>query len=157
MKATAGIDAMALSIQRECEWAGLPDDPGIERIAAVALADLSGPVLNIRIVDEAEGREINRRWRSSDYATNVLSFPADLPEGTGMNLLGDIVICAPVLAREAAEQGKDLKAHFAHLLVHGILHLNGFDHMSAQEAAVMESREIGLLTDLGFGNPYVIE
>ncbi|NBB93368.1 MAG: rRNA maturation RNase YbeY [Gammaproteobacteria bacterium] len=157
MKAATRIDSLDLSIQRAFDREDLPDDRQIERIAAAALGDLDHPVLNVRIVDESEARELNHRWRSRDYATNVLSFPADLPEGAGVNLLGDIVICAPVLDREAAEQGKTLEAHFAHMLIHGILHLRGFDHMSAQSAEVMESREIGLLADLGFGNPYVIE
>ncbi|WP_376695328.1 rRNA maturation RNase YbeY [Wenzhouxiangella sp. EGI_FJ10305] len=148
--ATAG-----LSIQRECESGSLPNDEDVRRFAAAALAELDDPVLNLRIVDEPEGRALNERWRGRDYATNVLSFPADLPEGTGIKLLGDIVLCAPVLEREAAEQGKSIRAHFAHLLIHGILHLRGFDHMSAEQAEVMESREIRLLADLGIGNPYL--
>ncbi|RFF27759.1 MULTISPECIES: rRNA maturation RNase YbeY [unclassified Wenzhouxiangella] len=155
MNVISDVAATGLSIQRECESDSLPDDEDIRRIAAVALADLDEPVLNLRIVDEAEGRELNRRWRGRDRATNVLSFPAELPEGVGINLLGDIVLCAPVLEREAAEQGKSARAHFAHLLIHGILHLRGFDHMSAEQAEVMESREIRLLADLGVGDPYL--
>ena len=143
-----------LSIQRESESDSPPDDEDIRRFAAPALADLEGPVLNLRIVDEPEGRELNRRWRERDYATNVLSFPADLPDAVGIHLLGDIVICAPVVEREAAEQGKPVHEHFAHLLIHGILHLRGFDHISARQAEVMEAREIRLLADLGIGNPY---
>lgn len=146
--------AAGVAIQRETESESLPDDEDIRRFAAVALSDLEEPVLSLRVVDEAEGRELNHRWRGRDKATNVLSFPADLPPGTGINLLGDIVICAPVLEREAAEQGKPVQAHFAHLLVHGILHLRGFDHISEQQAREMESREIQLLADLGLGNPY---
>lgn len=146
--------AAGLSIQRESESGSLPDDEDIRRFASGALADLEEPVVTLRIVDEPEGRELNRRWRERDDATNVLSFPADLPAGTGINLLGDIVICAPVVVREAVEQGKTVEAHFAHLLVHGILHLRGFDHISDEQAEVMESREIRLLAELGFGNPY---
>lgn len=146
--------AAGVAIQRETESESLPDDEDIRRFAAVALSDLEEPVLSLRIVDEAEGRELNHRWRGRDKATNVLSFPADLPPGTGINLLGDIVICVPVLEREAAEQGKSVRAHFAHLLVHGILHLRGFDHISEQQAREMESREIQFLADLGLGNPY---
>ncbi|WP_376690460.1 rRNA maturation RNase YbeY [Wenzhouxiangella sp. EGI_FJ10409] len=144
-----------LSIQRESESESLPDDEDIRRLAAPALADLDNPVLNLRIVDEPEGRALNRRWRERDYATNVLSFPADLPAGTGFELLGDIVICAPVVLREAAEQGKPVRNHFAHLLIHGILHLRGHDHILDEQAELMESREIRLLADLGIGNPYL--
>lgn len=144
-----------LSIQRECASEALPDDEDIRRLASAVLVELDEPVLNLRIVDEPEGRALNERWRGRDYATNVLSFPADLPKGTGINLLGDIVLCAPVLQREAEAQGKPIRAHFAHLLIHGILHLRGFDHMSAEQAEVMESREIRLLADLGIGNPYL--
>lgn len=146
-----------LSIQRECDDGSLPDDEDTRRFAAVALCDLEDPQLNLRIVGETEGRELNRRWRERDYATNVLSFPADLPPGTGICLLGDVVICAPVVEREAAEQGKSPAAHFAHLLIHGILHLRGFDHMSAEQAEIMEAREVGLLAELGIGNPYEID
>lgn len=146
--------ATGLDIQRESESGSLPDDEDIRRLAAAALADLDDPVLNLRIVDEPEGRELNRLWRGRDAATNVLGFPADLPGGAGINLLGDIVICAPVVEREAAEQDKPVRAHFAHLLLHGILHLRGFDHMSAEQAEVMESMEIRLLAHLGIGNPY---
>lgn len=144
-----------LSIQRESESESLPDDEDIRRLAAPALADMDNPVLNLRIVDEPEGRALNRRWRERDYATNVLSFPADLPAGTGFELLGDIVICAPVVEREAAEQGKVVRDHFAHLLIHGILHLRGHDHILDEQAELMESREIRLLADLGIGNPYL--
>lgn len=154
MNATTEPVEAGLSIQRESDSESAPDDEDIRRVAALALANLERPVLNLRLVDEPEGRDLNRRWRGRDYATNVLSFPADLPEGAGIQLLGDIVICAPVVAREAAEQGKSVHAHFAHLLIHGILHLRGFDHMSPQQAEVMEAREIRLLADLGIGNPY---
>lgn len=149
--------AAGLTIQRATGGEALPDDEAIRRFAAVALADLHEPVLTLRIVDEAEGYELNHRWRGRDYATNVLSFSADLPEGSGIELLGDIVICAAVLEREAGEQGKSVESHFAHLLIHGILHLRGFDHTSAEQAGVMEPREIELMAELGFGNPYAYD
>lgn len=111
--------------------------------------------LTIRLVDEAEGRELNHTWRQKDYATNVLSFPADVPEGLlDIPLLGDLVICVPVVEREAAEQGKSLDAHWAHLVIHGCLHLLGYDHIDDAEAEEMESLEQQLLAELGHPDPY---
>ncbi|HJE28281.1 MAG TPA: rRNA maturation RNase YbeY [Pseudomonas nitrititolerans] len=111
--------------------------------------------LTIRLVDEAEGRELNHTWRQKDYATNVLSFPADVPdELLDIPLLGDLVICVPVVAREAAEQGKPLEAHWAHLVIHGCLHLLGYDHIDDAEADEMEALERQLLAELGHPDPY---
>ncbi len=110
--------------------------------------------LSIRVVDEAEGRALNRDYRGRDYATNVLSFPADLPEDIGVALLGDLVLCAPVVAREAAEQGKPAIAHWAHLTVHGCLHLLDFDHETESDANVMESLETEIMARLGYPDPY---
>src|SRR5690606_7773710 len=110
--------------------------------------------LSIRIVDDAEARALNRDYRNRDYATNVLSFPADLPPGITVPLIGDIVLCAPVIAREAQEQGKALGDHYAHLAIHGVLHLLGFDHGTDAEAARMEALETRILAGLGIGNPY---
>ncbi len=111
--------------------------------------------LTIRVVDEAEGRELNRTWRHKDYATNVLSFPADVPDGIlDIPLLGDLVICAPVVEREAAEQGKPSQAHWAHLVIHGCLHLLGYDHIEDDEAEEMEALERELLAELGHPDPY---
>lgn len=115
---------------------------------------LRGAWLGIRVVDEAEGRRLNRDYRGRDGATNVLSFGAGgLPAGSG-GFLGDLAICAPVVAREAREQGKDLRAHWAHMVVHGTLHLLGFDHERRADAARMEAREREALAALGFGDPY---
>ena len=114
--------------------------------------------LAIRVVDEAEGRSLNKHYRGKDYATNVLSFPAELPEGLPKNvrlpLLGDLVLCAPVIAREAAQQGKPLNAHYAHLTVHGALHLLGWDHDNDADAAAMEQLEREILAGLGIADPY---
>lgn len=111
--------------------------------------------LTIRLVDEAEGRELNHHWRHKDYATNVLSFPADVPdELLDIPLLGDLVICVPVVEREAHEQGKTLEAHWAHLVIHGCLHLLGYDHILDEEAEEMESLERLLLAELGHPDPY---
>jgi probable rRNA maturation factor len=111
--------------------------------------------MTIRLVDEAEGRELNHTWRHKDYATNVLSFPADVPdELLDIPLLGDLVICVPVVAREAAEQGKSPDAHWAHLVIHGCLHLLGYDHIDDEEADEMEALERELLAELGYPDPY---
>jgi probable rRNA maturation factor len=108
--------------------------------------------VTIRIVDEAEGRELNHTYRNKDYATNVLTFP--LTEEP--HLMGDIIICAPVVAKEAKEQNKDLLAHYAHLTVHGILHLHGYDHETDAQAELMEGLETAIVTKLGYASPYLI-
>jgi probable rRNA maturation factor len=113
--------------------------------------------LAVRIVDADEGRQLNAQYRDKDYATNVLSFPAeiDLPEGP--IILGDLVLCWPVVINEAAEQKKTVEQHSAHLIVHGTLHLLGRDHLHDEEAEVMEREEIGILQKLGYSNPYLSE
>jgi probable rRNA maturation factor len=112
--------------------------------------------LSVRVVGRAESRRLNSHYRGKDYATNVLSFPAPaLPAPGDLQPLGDLVICPQVLKREAQEQNKTLRAHWAHLVVHGALHLIGYDHeRSSAEARRMERREIAVLRELGFANPY---
>lgn len=145
-----------LEIQR-VSAAPAPDDDAFRRWVGAALAGRRETAeLTVRIVDEAEGRALNARWRGRDYATNVLSFPAELPPGVALPLLGDLVVCAPVVAREAAEQGKSEADHWAHLVIHGTLHLLGFDHESESDAVVMEGLERELLAGLGIGDPYAI-
>ncbi|MGQ4276225.1 rRNA maturation RNase YbeY [Pseudidiomarina sp. E22-M8] len=110
--------------------------------------------LTIRIVAEDEARELNRDYRERDYATNVLSFPFTAPVPMPVTLLGDLVVCAPVVVREAAEQHKTLVAHWAHMIVHGTLHLLGYDHIEDAEAEHMECLETTILTSLGYTDPY---
>ena len=107
----------------------------------------------IRIVGETESRELNNRYRGKDHATNVLAFPGD-NELLDYDCLGDLVICAPVVVAEAAAQGKPVEAHWAHLVVHGMLHLQGFDHQSDDDTRQMEALEIKILGTLGYTNPY---
>ena len=140
--------------------AGVPAAVSFRKWVAAALEGrISEADLAIRIVDEKEGRALNHHYRGKDYATNVLSFPAELPEGlpkgVKLPLLGDLVLCAPVVAREAKEQGKPLNAHYAHLTVHGCLHLLGWDHEDAQEAEAMEQLEREILAGLGLPDPYL--
>jgi probable rRNA maturation factor len=110
--------------------------------------------LTIRIVDETEARYLNETWRGHSYPTNVLSFPFESPPGLHVPLLGDLVICAPVVAQEANEQQKSLSAHWAHLVIHGTLHLLGYDHLEDAQAQLMETLEIHILNSLGYPNPY---
>lgn len=143
-----------LEIQRELEDPQVPPDHRIKTWVEHALAGQGSVMVNLRIVDLAEGWALNRQWRGKDAATNVLSFPADIPVAGDVRVLGDVVLCAPVIAREAAEQAKVPEAHWAHLVTHGLLHLLGFDHIHAERANIMEAREIELLSGLGFPNPY---
>ncbi len=135
--------------------AGLPAAGTLRAYAEAALAGRrEDGELSVRIVDAEEGRALNRDYRDKDYATNVLSFPAELPAGVPLPILGDLVLCAPVIAREAEEQGKPLKHHYAHMLVHGVLHLLGHDHMDEAEAEAMEAIEREVLAGLGIPDPY---
>ena len=152
-----------LSVQYACNATGLPSRPQIRTWVRAAL-DVDGKrggQITIRFVDSEEGQSLNSDYRGKDYATNVLSFPAEMPEGVKMPkgfkmpLLGDLVLCAPVIAREAKEQGKPLVAHYAHLTVHGTLHLLGWDHEDAREAEAMEQLERQILAELGLPDPYL--
>lgn len=153
---TRGPIQLDVSVSYGLPRAGLPAAVSFRRWAAAAC---TGRILKadlaIRLVDAKEGRALNRHYRGRDYATNVLSFPAELPEGVTLPLLGDLVICAPVVAREAREQGKRLNAHYAHLTIHGVLHLLGLNHEDDREALVMEQIERDLLAGLGIGDPYL--
>jgi probable rRNA maturation factor len=139
---------------------GLPSALSFRRWAEAALAGAKRrkpAELAIRIVGTREGRTLNRDYREKDYATNVLSFPVELPPGVNLPLIGDLAICAPVVAREAAEQGKLASHHWAHMTVHGVLHLLGYDHLEDVEAEAMEALETRILGKLGIADPYAIE
>lgn len=144
-----------VDIQRASEASGQPDDESFIRWAGLALRDKPGHELTIRLVDEDESRTLNREYRGKDYPTNVLSFPADLPPELNIPLLGDLVICVPVVHREAAEQRKPTESHWAHMVIHGCLHLLGHDHIEESEAEEMEDIERALMAELGFSDPYI--
>jgi probable rRNA maturation factor len=141
---------LSLAVQRASRASHIPPDARLRAWAKAAIARAAS--VTVRYVAGAEGRRLNREFRDKDYATNVLTFI--LGEDPGGGLAGDIVICAPVVAREARSQGKPVEAHHAHLLVHGLLHLQGFDHERAADADRMERRERAILAALGFGDPY---
>ena len=148
---------LQLTVQRATQAKTLPADADFTRWLEAALAGRRHTAeLVIRIVDEDEGAELNRRYRHKSWPTNVLSFPADLPAGVSTKLLGDLVLCAPVVIREAAEQGKPEPAHWAHLTVHGILHLLGYEHDTGSQAGQMEALETSILAGLGYPDPYLI-
>lgn len=137
-----------------------PDPASIEDWACRAARAAGGAdgAITVRVVDEGEMRELNRYWRGRDYSTNVLSFPFEMPEGLPAEavdpIIGDIAICAPVVERQAGEQGKSIQAHWTHMMVHGVLHLLGHDHEQAGEAEIMEALEVSILAELGHDDPY---
>ena len=155
---TKGPVHLDVAVSYAAPRAGVPASTSFRKWVAAALSGrIREADLAIRIVDEREGCALNRHYRGKDYATNVLSFPAELPEGVKLPLLGDLVICAPVVAREASEQGKTVTAHYAHLTVHGVLHLLGWDHDDEKEAEAMEQLEREVLAELGLPDPYAGE
>ncbi|RUO41384.1 rRNA maturation RNase YbeY [Pseudidiomarina aestuarii] len=136
----------------------LPDFDEFERwvTAAYRAAAQDSPAeLTIRVVDTAEAQQLNQAYRQRDYATNVLSFPFEAPVEMPIQLLGDLVICAPVVEQEAREQNKDPLSHWAHMVVHGTLHLLGYDHINDADADTMEALETTVLATLGFADPYI--
>jgi len=146
--------AIVVDLQND---AGLADAPALadfERWVAAALQNSHAQLeQTICVVDEAQSRELNNRFRGKDSATNVLAFPGD-NNLLDYDCLGDLVICAPLVTTEALQQGKSVDAHWAHLVVHGMLHLQGFDHQTEQQANSMEALEIEILDTLGYSNPY---
>ena len=150
---------MIIDLQIACEQeTGLPTAEQIEQWATAAVQPQSDEVeMTVRIVDEAESHELNLNYRGKDRPTNVLSFPFECPDEVELPLLGDLVICRQVVEREAQEQDKPVMAHWAQMVVHGSLHLLGYDHIEDDEAEEMESLEAQIMTGLGFADPYLSE
>ena len=154
--------AVVVTVQNASRGGGVPAEGEIKRWARSALAEGVRGELTVRIVDVAESTELNSRYRGKKGPTNVLSFPgrgAEAPPAATDELLpfGDVVICAEVVESEAREQGKALAAHWAHMVVHGALHLQGYDHENVRETSIMEARERVVLAELGFPDPYSIK
>ena len=154
-EAEAGLD---LEIQYIVEGNGIPAQQEFHAWALAAVSNEKLPLeMVIRIVDEAESRQLNHQYRGKDKATNVLSFPFEAPAGITSRQLGNLVICAPVVKREAREQNKKEVDHWAQLVVHGVLHLQGYDHQTDRQAREMESLEKKILEGFGIGDPYVLK
>lgn len=145
-----------LDLQIATDHQGIPTADLFQQWVDTVLKNqgLDAQELTIRVVDEEESRELNHQYRDKDKSTNVLSFPFEAPPGIEMNLLGDLVVCAQVVEKEAKEQNKPLAHHWAHMIVHGTLHLLGFDHIEDAQAEEMESLEIALLAKLDIDDPY---
>lgn len=143
-----------LDVQREVD--ALPTDDELLKWVSETLQfeQHADTELTIRFVDEKESAELNGKYRHKDGATNILSFPFDMPDEVELNLLGDLVICANVVKKEAADQKKEELAHWAHMIIHGTLHLLGYDHLTDEQAVVMETKEIKILSQLGYTDPY---
>lgn len=146
---------LELEVQYACASSDVPDEAALRDWTQAALAGVAVPVeLVIRVVDEAESRALNRQYRGKDKPTNVLSFPFEAPPGVECNHLGDLVICAPVVQHEAATQHKQPDHHWAHMVVHGVLHLRGYDHCEQRQADEMEALEKHILAGFGIADPY---
>ncbi len=151
------MSTLTVDFQPVHDTSAVPELSDIQAWAQAAWQGQDDSEVTIRVVDEAESQALNHQYREKDRPTNVLSFPFEAPPGIPVALAGDLVVCAPVVEREAREQSKPLKAHWAHMVIHGILHLQGFDHITDEDASVMEELEIRLLAQLGFSNPYEAE
>lgn len=168
MVSGAGSPALRVDLQYAARRPWVPSDAALRRWARAAYVDASSRTsrrgdgapqvarLGVRVVGPGEGRRLNREFRGRDKATNVLSFPASAEERRELKLLGDLVICAPVVDREAREQGKERAAHWAHMVVHGVLHLLGYDHQDPRQARRMERLEVEILAGFGYQNPYLV-
>jgi len=146
---------LSIDIQMACPSEEAPDEDSIKRWASAAIRDeRDNSELNLRIVDEQESADFNQQYRGKTGATNVLSFPFDAVTPEPLPMLGDLVVCAPVVNREASEQQKSSEAHWAHIIVHGVLHLLGYDHIDDADAEAMEALETAIMLDLDFPPPY---
>lgn len=148
---------LTVDLQRAFAAPGIPEDAEFEGWAQAAWLGENPSEVTIRIVAGEESAELNSQYRGKSGPTNVLSFPFEAPAGITVPLAGDLIICAPVVEKEAWEQQKTLREHWAHMVVHGMLHLQGYDHIEDNDAEVMEALEIRLLAQLGFSNPYETE
>lgn len=153
------MSQVILDLQLACENAtGLPDEAQFQAWLDAAIPPFQAEAeVTVRVVDEAESHDLNLTYRGKDKSTNVLSFPFDAPPGIDLPLLGDLVICRQMVEREAQEQQKPLDAHWAHMVVHGSLHLLGYDHIDDGEAEEMESIETEIMLALGYTDPYIAE
>jgi len=150
--------SIILDLQLASTASDLPTESQIQQWLDAAILPFQAEAeVTVRIVDESESQQLNFDYREKDKPTNVLSFPFQCPPGIELPLLGDLVICAGVVAQEAKEQQKTLTAHWAHMVVHGSLHLLGFDHINDADALEMEAEEIQILAELGFADPYLIQ
>ena len=146
---------LTVELQQVSESAALLSEAQLQTWLDTCFPEASDFSLVVRVVDEEESQSLNSQYRGKDYPTNVLSFPFDVPEGVPLEHLGDLVMCAPVVAREALEQNKIEWQHWAHLLIHGVLHLQGYDHINDTEAEEMEALEVKKLAGMGISDPYL--
>lgn len=150
--------AIELDLQIACATESLPSQDDFQRWVDIALLPYNKPFeLTIRIVEQEESQSLNAQYRNKNKPTNVLSFPFEVPEGVELNLLGDLIICADIVESEALVQKKLSHDHWAHMVIHGCLHLLGFDHIDDNEADEMESLEISLLAKLKISDPYQVQ
>lgn len=151
--------SIQVNVQRAVEANDIPKKNEFKKWITLALQKKASSDLemSVRIVDVTESTHLNHLYRQKNRPTNVLSFPFEMPAGVETNYLGDLVICAPIVEKEAKEQNKLLQAHWAHMVIHGTLHLLGYDHINDKDAEEMEGIEIAILNKLGFSNPYEIE
>jgi probable rRNA maturation factor len=148
------LNIVTLDLQLASDADGIPQEDDLQQWAQLAWQSDEPTEVTIRVVDEPEMQALNCQYRGKDKPTNVLSFPFEAPAGIHIPLAGDLVICAPIVAQEAREQYKDIKAHWAHMIIHGMLHLQNYDHIDEIEAEEMEGLEIRLLAQIGIANPY---
>lgn len=151
------MSVLTVDVQNVFDGPGVPSEEELQAWAQAAWLGQDASEVTVRIVDTDESQALNHQYRGRDKPTNVLSFPFEAPPGITVALAGDLVICAPVVEDEAREQHKPLSSHWTHMVIHGMLHLQGYDHINDKDAEAMESLEIRLLSRFGIGNPYIQE